>query len=183
MQNSKCKIERQPGPRAPWPSFCILHFALFIALLVASPLQAAPVKERDPAEAEKLYHEIGSSMVCLCGGCREKLLECSMVNCGFAGTARQFLREECRDAERSQDQIRADMIARFGPEIVQVHGDSLLYPVLIAGALATLAVFGAALWYFALRGSTRPPLEARGSKPVSDPSLEARILREVEEIE
>ncbi len=159
--------------------------ALFLPLilLLAAPVCAAPVKERDPAEAERLYHEIGSSMVCLCGGCREKLLECSMVNCGFAGTARQFLREECKDASRSQDQIRADMIARFGPEIVQVHGDSLLYPVLFGGAFVTLALFGIALWFFAARGKAdSPPVEAAGNPP-SDPSLEARILREVEEIE
>ncbi len=158
--------------------------ALFVllALLLAAPISAAPVMERDPAEAEKLYHEIGSSMTCLCG-CRERLLDCSMVNCSFKETGQRFLREECRDANKSPDQIRAAMIERFGPEIMQVHGDSLLYPVLFGGAFVTLALFGTALWFFATRGKTDSPSVEAAGKPPSDPSLEARILREMEEIE
>jgi len=175
MQNSKFKMERQPRPIAPWLFLCVLSFAI----CVASPLQAAPVKERDPAQAEKLFHDLGSSMVCLCG-CRERLLDCSMVNCDFKETAQRFLREECRDAGKTPDQIRAAMIERFGPEIVQVRQDSLLYPVLFATAFLTLGVFGGALWFFATRGKTEPPADTPKGE---DPALEQRILREMEEIE
>jgi hypothetical protein len=155
---------------------------VLVALLAAAPLCAAPAKERDPAEADALYHEIGGSMICLCGGCRERLLECSMVNCSFSGTARKFLQEECKDATRSPDQIRTDMIARFGPEIMQVHGNSLLNPVLIGVGLSVAAIFGGVLWFFSTRGKQKLRDETP-SKPISDPSLEARIVREMEEIE
>ncbi len=103
-----------------------------------------------------------------------------MVNCEFKETAQRFLREECRDAGKTPDQIRAAMIERFGPEIVQVRQDSLLYPVLFATAFVTLGVFGGALWFFATRGKPEPRVEAPKGE---DPALEQRILREMEEIE
>lgn len=152
---------------------------VLLALLWAAPLHSAPAKEREAAAAERLYRELGSSMFCKCGGCRERLLECSMVNCQFKETATRFLREECRDAEKTPDQVRAAMIERFGPEIMQVHQDSLLYPVLFGAAFLTLAVFGVALWIFGTRGRSEEPPPAKGD----DPALEQRILREMEEIE
>jgi hypothetical protein len=66
---------------------------------------------------------------------------------------------------------------------VQVHGDSLLYPVLFGGAFVTLALFGIALWYFATRGKTDSPAPEAGGRAPSDPALNARILREMEDIE
>lgn len=182
MPKSMRQSVLSPRRSAPPLARGALHVALVVALWAfAAPAQAAPAKEREAAAAEKLYRELGSSMFCKCGGCRERLLECSMVNCQFKETATRFLREECRDAEKSPDQIRAAMIERFGPEIMQVHQDSLLYPVLFGAAFLTLAVFGVALWFFGARGRSEepPPAPPKGD----DPALEQRILREMEELE
>ena len=176
MQRKTINAKRKTPPEM-WLLSCVLSFAFCFA----APLQAAPSREREAAEAEKLYHELGNSMFCKCGGCREKLLDCSMINCQFKETATRFLREECRDAEKTPDQIRAAMIERFGPEIMQVHQDSLLYPVLFATAFITLAVFGGVLWFFATRGRAEPKVES--APKGEDPALEQRILREMEEIE
>ncbi len=180
-----CEFDIQNSPfikRHNGAKLVALVAVLVFSAVFAAPVCAAPAKERPELEAEKLYHELGNSMFCLCGGCRERLLDCSMVNCSFKETAQRYLREECRDASLSSDQIRAHMVTRFGPAINQVQGDSLLYPVLFGTGFGILVVFGLALWFVSTRAKGPAEPEARGEKSFA-PELEARIAREVEDIE
>ncbi|KAA0212753.1 hypothetical protein EDM80_09040 [bacterium] len=162
--------------------FTALALVTMLAFCGAPGLAAAPARERDVSEADHLYHELGNSMFCLCG-CRERLLSCSMVNCSFKETAQRYLREQCRDADLTPDQVRAKMIERFGPGIVQVQSDSLLYPVLFATGFGILGLFALGLWFVSARGKAAAGEAREAGGQGGLPELEARITRELDEME
>ncbi len=172
------------NPQGPTCSarFKALALVALLALFWAPGLMAAPARERDLAQADHLYHELGNSMFCLCG-CRERLLSCSMVNCSFKETAQRYLREQCRDADLTPDQVRAKMIERFGPGIVQVQSDSLLYPVLFAAGFGILGLFALGLWLVSARGKAAAGEAREVGGGQTPPELEARISRELDEME
>ncbi len=172
------------NPQGPTCSarFKALALMALLALFWAPGLMAAPARERDLAQADHLYHELGNSMFCLCG-CRERLLSCSRVNCSFKEPAQRYLREQCRDADLTPDQVRAKMIERFGPGIVQVQSDSLLYPVLFAAGFGILGLFALGLWLVSARGKAAAGEAREVGGGQAPPELEARISRELDEME
>jgi len=145
-----------------------------LALLIATPLMA---QDRTPAEADRLYQEIGSQLFCICG-CRENLLTCSHNICNAKDEERKFLRELAGNSKLDESAIKQEMIKRFGPGVLQVPEQSSLYPLLaIAGALL-IAAFGAGFWVVTRKGGT-PETPAQEI----DPELEARIAAELKEMD
>lgn len=164
----------------PGALFGVLMLAL---CFLAAPAAAAPKVLRAPAEAERLYQELGSQMTCTCG-CREMLLACSHNNCPAKPVQQGFLRKLCEDAANDAAAIRTAMADRFGERILQAPSSSLLYPLLVVGGLLLLGLFGALVWAVAGRSRT-PPAQPDPRPPAQgiDPVMESRIERELREIE
>lgn len=154
--------------------------ALFVFLAILAPsVQAAPKTVRPPAEVERLFHELGATMTCTCG-CRENLLDCSHNSCPTKPEEQRFLRGLCEDAGMDVAAIRAGMAARFGEGILQAPGSSLLYPLLIVGAVVLIVAFASLVWV--VRGRTPQAVETP-APAADDPALDARIEREIKDLD
>lgn len=147
---------------------------IMLALLLAAPLLA---QDRTPAEADRLYQEIGNQLFCICG-CRENLLTCSHNICSAKEEERKFLRQLTSNPKLDESGIKQEMVKRFGPGVLQVPEQSSLYPLLAIAAVVLIAAFGAGFWVVTRRGET--PVEP---KQEIDPELEARIANELKELE
>ncbi|MCC6575591.1 MAG: cytochrome c-type biogenesis protein CcmH [Planctomycetes bacterium] len=155
---------------------------LLLLLCVMAPCAgAAPKQVRPPAEVERLYNQLGATMTCTCG-CREVLLDCSHNSCPTKPEELRFLRGLCEDASMDIAAIRAGMAARFGDKILQAPSSSLLYPLLFVGGLLVIGVFSALVWAVRKGRAAPAALETTAVK-ADDPSLDARIEREIKEID
>lgn len=144
-------------------------------LFLASPLRAV---DRAPADADRMFQEVGAQMFCVCGGCREGLLDCTMTNCSAKQVQQDFLAELCRDGDKDAPAIRAGMIERFGDKVVQVREGTKVFAVAAIGVVLLVAAFGAGLWFVTRRGVAEELAPA-----TIDPELEARIAAELKELE
>lgn len=148
----------------------MLVFALF-----ASGLSA---QDRTPDQAELLYQQVGDQLFCICG-CREPLLSCSHNVCGAKDEERKFLRELVGDSKLDAAAIKQQMVERFGKGVMQVPEESNLYPILIGAGLLLLGAFGVAFRVLTRRG----PAPEAAPQPAEDSEFEARIARELKELE
>lgn len=163
----------------------VLHFLIAAATLLAPALLA---QSRTPDEADRLYHEVGDQLFCICG-CREKLLSCSHNVCSAKQAERTFLRELSQNPQVDAPAIKQQMAARFGQKVLQVPPESALYPVLGVSLVALVAAFGGMFWYVA--GHKRAQSEAAqaesgaSSRRTGGPKdeLEQRIDREMQGLE
>jgi cytochrome c-type biogenesis protein CcmH/NrfF len=148
---------------------------LFVLLALVAPTLLA--QDRTPDDAEKLYKQVGSQLFCMCG-CRENLLVCSHNVCSAKTQEREFLRELSKDAKLDEAAIKQQMVDRFGKEVLQVPEQSTLYPILAVAGVVLLAAFGFGFWTITRRGD-KPAAEAA----TIDPEVEARIARELKELD
>jgi cytochrome c-type biogenesis protein CcmH/NrfF len=148
---------------------------LLLILVLLSPALSA--QDRTPDDAERLYKQVGSQLFCICG-CRENLLVCSHNVCGAKTQEREFLHELSKDAKLDEAAIKQQMVDRFGKEVLQVPEKSALYPILAVAGVLLLAAFGAGFWAVTRRGE-KPAAEAA----TIDPEVEARIARELKELD
>lgn len=153
----------------------IRAFIIMLVFLCAAPLLA---QDRTPAEAERLYQQVGDQLFCICG-CRENLLTCSHNICSAKDEERKFLRELTANPKLDESGIKQEMVKRFGPGVLQVPEQSSLYPLLAIAGSVLIAAFGAG-FYVVTRKGDKP---AEPAKNEIDPELEARIADELKELE
>ena len=149
--------------------------AIILVFVCAAPLFA---QDRTPAEAERLYQEVGNQLFCICG-CRENLLTCSHNVCSAKDEERKFLRKLASDPKLDESGIKQAMVERFGPGVLQVPEQSSLYPLLAIAGAVLIAAFGAGFWVVTRKtgdGGDAPKQEI-------DPELEARIAKELKELD
>jgi len=158
-------------------SLNIARLALLFALLLLAPGLAA--QARSPEEAERVYREVGDQLNCVCGSCRDKLLECSHNRCEAKDAQRYFLRMLSRDDTQDAASIRSAMAARFGERALQVPPQSNMFTVLALALTALAAAFGGMFWYLA--GRRRAQAQGAGAAPAHD-ELDARIERDMQEL-
>jgi cytochrome c-type biogenesis protein CcmH/NrfF len=155
------------------PRKLAVPLVLFFSSLVACPLGA---QDRTPAEADRLYQQVGSELFCICG-CRENLLTCSHNVCSSKDEERKYLRALAQNPKYDAAAIRQEMVTRFGPEVLQVPEQSSLYPLLAIAGAVLIAAFGAGFWVVTRKGERT--VEDRRI----DPELEARIANELKELD
>jgi cytochrome c-type biogenesis protein CcmH/NrfF len=148
---------------------------LFVLCALFAPILAA--QDRTPDEAERLYKQVGSQLFCICG-CRENLLVCSHNVCGAKTQEREFLHELAKDPKLDEASIKQQMVERFGAGVVQVPEQSNLYPILLIAGLALVGAFGAGFWAVTRRG-----VKAAAVTGTIDPEVEARIAKELKELD
>jgi cytochrome c-type biogenesis protein CcmH/NrfF len=153
----------------------------FAWLLIAAVTALAPLhaQGRTPADAERLYREVGDQLFCTCG-CREKLLSCSHNVCAAKDAQRAYLRELSQKPEHDAATMKQEMVRRFGPKVLQVPEDSSVFVVLGVSLAALLAVFGGMFWYVLGRGRRVAP-ESAAAAPAPD-GLDERIERDMQEL-
>lgn len=148
-------------------------------VILAVVLLAAPLSARSPEEADRLYHEIGAQLFCICG-CRENLLTCSMNVCSSKVLERDLLRSLTADPNLNSAAIKDRMVERFGPQVLQVPPDSHIYPIVAVAVLLLAGAFGFGFWSITRRSTGIPPSE--GTAAGRD-ALDDRIERELKELE
>lgn len=146
-----------------------------LVLVFASPTLGA--QDRTPAEAERLYQQVGNQLFCICG-CRENLLTCSHNVCSAKDEERKFLRELAKDPKLDEAGIKQEMVKRFGPGVLQVPEQSSLYPLLAIAGVLLITAFGTGFYVVTRRGSSTDT-----AKREIDPELEARIANELKELD
>jgi cytochrome c-type biogenesis protein CcmH/NrfF len=152
---------------------------MLLALCLFAPALSA--QERSPAEAEAMYLEVGAQMRCVCGDCRDELLECSHNRCPSKLAQRAYLRELCQDVKLDQPAIRQSMAARFGVRALQVPPESHLYVVLGIALLVLSGAFGGMFWYLAGKRRAAAPV-ADADEVVERGETELRIERDMREL-
>jgi cytochrome c-type biogenesis protein CcmH/NrfF len=158
----------------------ILAQCVAALLLLFCPTLTA--QERTPAEAEQMYLEVGAQMRCVCGGCRDELLECSHTNCSHKLVQRAYLKELCQDATLDHPAIRQSMVARFGERALQVPPESHLYVVLGIALLVLGGAFGGMFWYLAGKRRAAEPA-AQEDEVAHRGETELRIERDMRELQ
>ncbi|MCB9894926.1 MAG: cytochrome c-type biogenesis protein CcmH [Planctomycetes bacterium] len=163
----KCRVQN-----AKWAAL------LFVLFAVCAPVGWAQSTDRSPAEAERLYHEVGDQLFCICG-CRENLLTCSHNTCSAKDEERAYLRELTQNPKFDAAAIKQGMADRFGNEVLQVQQASSLYPILAFSGIVLVAAFGAGFWVITRREETK----AEQPEVTIDPEMEARIANELKELD
>jgi cytochrome c-type biogenesis protein CcmH/NrfF len=164
--------------------FVRVVLCVFVAISLAAPLAAQAPGGRSPQEAERLYHEVGGQFFCLCGGCRDKLLECSHNVCASKNTQRAYLRRLTEDPNLDAAGIKREMVTRFGERVLVVPQSSSLYPVLIVVAVLLIGAFGLGMRNVVRRGRSEPKSSgADESSPAREAELEERIRRDLEDMD
>jgi len=139
----------------------------FIAILLFAALGRAEDLER--------FKRLSEDMICTCS-CQQALYECRMPACGFRPGMQAEVRQMMDDG-KSDEQIRAAFVAKYGPTVLIVpgtHGFDITawimpFAALIIGALAV--VFVVYKW-------RTQPVVAHGSGPV-DTTLHDRVEEEL----
>ena len=150
--------------------------SLILALLaLCTPLAA---QWRSPAEAQRLYDEVGRQLFCTCD-CRENLLSCSHNVCEAKDAERAFLRKLAADPRLDADGIRAAMVKRFGEGVLQAPRETGLYAVVGVAVALLLAAFGVAFW----RLRSRDAVPAVPAPVATGDELDRRLERELKEME
>jgi Cytochrome C biogenesis protein len=138
-----------------------------------------PIAPKDPLE-QRLHSQI----VCTCG-CRRALDNCGMPNCG--GHAAQSEKIKALMAEgKGHDEIIATFVRDFGGQDILIEPNdkglnrlAWAFPYAIAG-------FGAVAGVFAVRKWSRrepEPATAEPVVPAEDATLQARLDRELEDLD
>ncbi|MBX3474260.1 MAG: cytochrome c-type biogenesis protein CcmH [Planctomycetes bacterium] len=155
---------------------------LFALVCLMPATLAAGGGARTPEAADRIYHEVGDQLFCICG-CREKLLTCSHNVCAQKTAQRQYLRELSQNDVYDASAMKQEMVKRFGPKVLQVPEDSNIYAVLAIGLGALATAFGGMFWYIV--GRNRAQAEAATAAPAAavPDELEQRIERDMQELE
>lgn len=120
---------------------------------------------------------LGDELACLCG-CGSSITSCNMLECHFAGPARQKLLSMV-NAGLSDSQIFAAFVKEYGQRVLlkpPSEGFNLLGWVMPFLALAAGLVL---VWWFIRR--FHRPLAVAGPEP--DPAMLARIEKDLENLD
>ncbi|MCA8915597.1 MAG: cytochrome c-type biogenesis protein CcmH [Planctomycetes bacterium] len=156
----------------------MMRMLAILLLMLAAQGIAAQAQDRSPVEADRLYHEVGDQLFCICG-CRENLLTCSHNTCSAKDEERAYLRELSQNSKFDAAAIKQGMAQRFGNEVLQVQQASSLYPILAFSGIVLVAAFATGFWVITRREapSEEPP------EVTVDPEMEARIANELKELD
>jgi cytochrome c-type biogenesis protein CcmH/NrfF len=144
-----------------------------------APVFGQEREARSPEEADRVYHEVGEQLFCICG-CREGLLVCSHNVCSAKEQEREYLRELSGRAELDNSAIKAEMVKRFGKGVLQVPEESSLYPILVVVTVLLVGAFGVGFWVVSHKEGDD---EDEQPDAPDDPELEARIEKELKELD
>jgi cytochrome c-type biogenesis protein CcmF len=169
----------------PAPEVATTTTALLLMLSLASPMFAQTGAENVPiAPKNPLEKQLHSEIVCTCG-CRRALDNCGMPNCGGHAAQSEKIRQLMAEG-KDHDAIVATFVRDFGGQDILIEpADKGLnrfawaFPYALAGVGAIAGVFAIRKWS---RRSHDEPQPA-ASAPVADAELQARLDRELENLE
>ena len=158
----------------------------FLLLMLAANLSASDARGEpvplSEAKVEMRYQAVGDQLFCICGGCRDKLLECSHNVCDAKDQERAFLRELAKDPSLNQIEMKSAMVKRFGEKILLAPSDSGLYLLVAGGVLFLIVGFS-----FGARYLTKAAPEPEDTEPEletdMDSALEQRIADDLKELD
>jgi cytochrome c-type biogenesis protein CcmF len=142
--------------------------------------QNVPVASKDPLE-QRLHSEI----VCTCS-CRRALDNCGMPNCGGHAAQSEKIRQLMAEG-KDHDAIIATFVRDFGGQDILIEPKpegfnrlAWLFPYAVGGLGAIAGVFMVKRW-----SRRSPPLAvtATASGPAEDVTLQARLDRELEDLD
>jgi hypothetical protein len=146
-----------------------------------SPGESVPLTPKDPVE-RRLHSEI----VCTCG-CRRALDNCGMPNCGGHAAQSEKIKQLIAEGN-DHDAIIATFIRDFGGQDILIEPNdkglnrfAWAFPYALAGLGAIGGVFAIRKWSH--RSIQEPVLAATGTVSAGDAALQARLDRELENLD
>lgn len=142
--------------------------ALFVLLAVASLAQTASVSTLTPA-----VKRVGTRLACLCGGCRNSVGDCAMLNCHYAAPARQRIATMLAEG-MSDEQIIDVFVKERGLQALVTPPAEGFHLLAWITPFAAIGAGLAAIWMF-IRKFRRP-------LPAAEADLEtlARYRKQIE---
>ena len=126
-----------------------------------------------------VVERVGSKLACLCGGCRNTVANCPMLQCHYAVPARERINRLAAEG-RSDDEIVQTFVRETGIQALAVppaQGFNRLVWIMpwVAIALGLLAIG----WFIRRQGARRNA-PAEGSAQELDPALLERYRENIE---
>jgi cytochrome c-type biogenesis protein CcmH/NrfF len=163
--------------------------ALWLILGLAAPMFAQSTTQNVlPVPKDPLEKRLHSEIVCTCG-CRRALDNCGMPNCG--GHAAQSEKIRALMAEgKDHDSIIATFIRDFGGQDILIEPNdkglnriAWAFPYALAGLGAIGGAFAIRKWSHRSSEAQEPVLATAGATPAGDAALQARLDRELENLD
>jgi cytochrome c-type biogenesis protein CcmF len=173
----------------PAPEVATTAMALWLILGLAAPMFAQSTTQNVlPVPKDPLERRLHSEIVCTCG-CRRALDNCGMPNCG--GHAAQSEKIRALMAEgKDHDSIIATFIRDFGGQDILIEPNdkglnriAWAFPYALAGLGAIGGAFAIRKWSHWSGEEQEPVLAAAGATPAGDAALQARLDRELENLD
>jgi cytochrome c-type biogenesis protein CcmF len=169
-----------PAEVATTASTLLLILSIGTSVFAQSGAENVPLIPKDPLE-KRLHSEI----VCTCS-CRRALDNCGMPNCGGHSAQSEKIRQLMAEG-KDHDAIIATFIRDFGGQDILIEPKSegfnrlaWLFPYAIGGLGAIAGAFVVRKWS---RRSPPPEAAAPAAGSSSDPALQARLDRELENLD
>ena len=168
-------LSGRAGPQAcaptPWSAlFSVRRAALALTLLLSAALMTGSVPLSNPH-----VRSVGQLLTCQCG-CGSSITDCTMMNCHFAGPAREKLLQYV-EAGMNDDQILAAFEKEYGKVILAqppAQGFNLIAWIMPFFGLGS----GLAILYFVLRAYLKP--RSQHALATGDSELLARYRDRIE---
>ena len=144
-----------------------------IALLLAAVSGALCLAQTASEKPSDDARRVGARLRCLCGGCKDSVATCSMLECSFCKPARERI-ARMQAVGMSDDQIIQAFVRDNGTEVYLSKPSAFGWVAPYAALAAGLVV----LWLF-VRKYRKPAVEA-GAMEIDDPEL-AKYKSQIEE--
>ena len=139
-----------------------VNLAFAVLLLTAAVVWAQTAAEKPGVDVRR----VGAHLGCQCGGCKDTVATCSMLECEFSKPSKERI-AKLQALGMSDREILDAFIKQFGPGIY-------LAPPSFIGMLIPYiaALFGlGAIWWFIDKYRKPAPLSELGPIELDDPSL------------
>jgi cytochrome c-type biogenesis protein CcmF len=171
----------------PAPEVATTAMVLWVILGLAAPMFAQSTTQSVlPVPKDPLEKRLHSEIVCTCG-CRRALDNCGMPNCSGHAAQSDKIRALMTEG-KDHDAIIATFIRDFGGQDILIEPNdkglnrlAWAFPYALAGLGAIGGAFAIRKWSH--RSSEEPVLATAGAAPAGDAALQARLDRELENLD
>ncbi|HEY7389253.1 MAG TPA: cytochrome c-type biogenesis protein CcmH [Bryobacteraceae bacterium] len=138
-------------------------YAIFLALALVAAALAQTASEKPSADVRR----VGQRLQCQCGGCKDSLATCSMLECSFSKPGKERI-ARMQAAGFADDQIIQAFVKDNGPGIFLAPPSAFGWIVPYLSILAGLFI----IWAFLKKYRKPKSLTELGSVEIDDPALE-----------
>src|SRR5690349_18467400 len=134
--------------------------------LLVMVIAAAAIAQTASEKPSMDVRRVGSHIACQCGGCKDSVATCSMLECHFSKPAKEKI-AQMLGVGMSDDQIVQSFIREYGAGIYLAPPNALGWIVPYASVAAGMIV----IWLFLKKYRKPKPIAEIGEIEIDDPAL------------